>query len=56
LKGFGNSLMLQGGFLFAFDIVQYLLHRRQGKAIENWMDGVTIQSNSHGIGVAWTIR
>lgn len=56
LKGFGNSLILQGGFLFAFDIVQYLLHRRQGKAIETWLDGITIQSNGHGFGLAWNIR
>lgn len=25
LKGFGNSIMLQGGFLFAFDLVNYLI-------------------------------
>jgi hypothetical protein len=56
LKGFGNSLILQGGFLFAFDIVQYLLHRRQGKAIETWLGSVTIQSNSNGLGLAWSIR
>ena len=26
-RGYGNSLMLQGGFLFAFDLVAYGIHR-----------------------------
>jgi hypothetical protein len=56
LKGFGNSLMLQGGFLFAFDIIQYILHRRQGKAMENWTDQLTIQSSGNGLSVALNIR
>ncbi len=28
LEGFGRSLILQGGFLFAFDLVAYLVQRR----------------------------
>lgn len=27
LKGYGQALMLQGGFLFLFDLTTYLLHR-----------------------------
>lgn len=28
LKGYGNSVMLQGGFLMAFDLVMYLIQRQ----------------------------
>ena len=28
LKGYGNSFIMQGGFLFSFDTVMYLLHRK----------------------------
>jgi hypothetical protein len=27
LKGYGSSLILQGGFLFAFDIIMFLVQR-----------------------------
>jgi hypothetical protein len=27
LKGYGSSLILQGGFLFAFDLVMYFVHK-----------------------------
>ncbi len=56
LEGFGNSLLLQGGFLFAFDIVQYMLHRRQGRAMEQWLDGVSIQPAGNGLSIVWQIR
>lgn len=28
LKGYGNSIIMQGGFLFSFDTIMYLLHRK----------------------------
>ena len=56
LEGFGNSLLLQGGFLFAFDVVQYMLHRRQGRAMEQWLDGVSIQPAGNGLSIVWQIR
>lgn len=28
MRGFGNSILVQGGFLFTFDSVMYLLHRK----------------------------
>lgn len=33
LKGFGNSLILQGGFLFAFDITMFLVNNRHSKEL-----------------------
>ena len=33
-KGYGNSLLLQGGFLLVFDLIQYGQHRKNTK----WLD------------------
>ncbi len=30
-QGFGNSLIVQGSFLFAFDTFNFILHRKHGK-------------------------
>lgn len=52
-QGYGNSLLVQGGFLLIFDIIQYAEHRRNGKALEknlaNWQIGTT----ANGIGLAY---
>ena len=33
LNGFGNGLILQGSFLFAFDLTAYAIHHRHGKQL-----------------------
>ncbi len=33
LRGFGNSVMMQGGFLLLFDAVMYTLHHQHGKKL-----------------------
>ena len=40
MKGFGQSLVVQGGFLLLFDVYEYLLHRSNGKAF-NTMNSKT---------------
>ena len=30
-KGYGNSIMLQGGFLLIFDAINYAIHKKHGK-------------------------
>ena len=40
MKGFGQSLVVQGGFLLLFDVYQYLLHRNNGKSL-NTMNSKT---------------
>lgn len=40
--GFGRGLMIQGGFLFLFDGIQYLTHRKNGKGLHSGLEtGVT---------------
>lgn len=37
LEGFGKSLLLQGGFLFLFDISFFLIHQRSDKKLfQSW--------------------
>lgn len=53
LKGFGNAIMLQGGFLLLFDAVMYSLHRRGGKALENLTGNLTLLASPAGLAVAY---
>ena len=50
--GYGNSLLLQGGFLLVFDIIQYTENRRIGRKLEKnagWQIGPT----PNGLGLAY---
>lgn len=52
--GYGNSLIMQGGFLFIFDLTAYILHKRHYK---NKLDGKLdqIELSHNGIGLRWNI-
>jgi hypothetical protein len=52
--GYGNSLIMQGGFLFLFDLTAYILHKRHFK---NNLDGKLdqIELSQNGIGLRWNI-
>ncbi len=39
LKGFGNGLILQGSFLFAFDLTAFAIHHRHGKQVLRFFEG-----------------
>lgn len=55
LQGYGNSMLLQGGFLLVFDLVQYFRHRKQRKSADNlFIDQLSMSSN--GIGLKYTFR
>jgi hypothetical protein len=51
--GFGNSLLIQGGFLFAFDLAQIIINSRYRKAHESllWKN---LSFSDHGIGLKYT--
>ncbi|NBP30513.1 MAG: hypothetical protein EBV23_13245 [Flavobacteriia bacterium] len=38
LNGFGKGLILQGSFLFAFDLTAFALHHRHGKQVLRWVE------------------
>lgn len=49
LKGFGKSVVLQGGFLFAFDLIFYLTMNNHGKGVLSLLSKVQLTPNSVGM-------
>jgi hypothetical protein len=54
-EGYGNSLILQGGFLLVFDLVQYLRHRNHRKKSNAIFFDQLSLSNS-GIGLKYSFK
>lgn len=52
LKGFGKSIVLQGAFLFAFDLIFYLSHTSGQKELMPLLNGLSVSAN--GVGYIWT--
>lgn len=53
-NGFGNGLILQGGFLLVFDLTAYFIHNRHRKnKLTPFFDN--IQLSNSGIGIKWNI-
>ena len=52
-NGFGNGLLLQGGFLFLFDLSAYIIHRHHATLLNPTLDRLTMSSS--GIGLKWRI-
>ncbi|WP_206203764.1 DUF6992 family protein, partial [Thermococcus sp. M36] len=50
-EGYGSSLILQGGFLLVFDIIQYLEHRQNGKKLNSLIDKISLGSTPNGAGL-----
>lgn len=42
LKGYGQSIIIQGGFLFAFDLVLFSLSRHKSSALLKSLDGLSV--------------
>lgn len=55
LKGYGNSVMLQGGFLLLFDGVIYTLHQRHGKKLTNFTDKLTVLAVPAGLTLTYRL-
>jgi len=47
-KGYGNSLILQGSFLLAFDAYAYYLHRNHAKQLP-MLDKVSVHTSGAGV-------
>ena len=48
LKGFGKSVILQGGFLFAFDLVNYYISSRADDKLE-----ILLSATGNGLGLSF---
>lgn len=54
-NGFGNSLLMQGGFLFVFDLTAYMIHNRHSKkSLDKLLNSVELSST--GLGIQWNIQ
>lgn len=51
LKGFGQAVVAQGGFLLLFDLTNYLIHSRNAPHLRKALDRVSVTDN--GIGMVW---
>lgn len=50
-KGYGGSLMLQGGFLLVFDLIQYIQHRQNGNLLYKYLGNLQVASTPNGVGL-----
>lgn len=55
-QGYGNSLLIQGGFLLIFDIIQYAGHRKNGKWMEKTFSNLQVGPVGDGLGVAYHFK
>ena len=54
-NGYGNSMLMQGGFLFLFDLTAYAIHNRHSKkSLDNLLNSIEMSSN--GIGFKWHLE
>lgn len=54
LRGWGNSILLQGGFLFVYDGVMAYLHSRRNKKLDAVMEGIDLTAGIGGVGLRYT--
>ncbi len=47
-KGFGRSIILQGGFLFAFDLVNYFIHASHNEDLQPLMSSLRFDGQNLG--------
>ena len=53
LKGFGNSLLLQGAFLLIFDSGMYAIHNHNGKGLEKVLEKVSVNFDGEQLGLRY---
>ena len=51
LKGYGESVMLQGGMLLLFDGIMYAIHNRHGRELDKLANNFKLAATENGIGV-----
>ena len=52
-KGYGNSIMLQGGFLLLYDAIIYSIHRKHGKKIDGLVDKVQLTGGPGSVSLVY---
>lgn len=49
LEGFGRSIILQGAFLFVFDLVNYAIHAKQNSVIQDLLGSLQFTGDQIGL-------
>ncbi len=52
-KGYGNSIMMQGGFLLLYDAVMYSIHHKHGKLLKGMGDKVTLDAGPGAVSLTY---
>ena len=52
-KGYGNSIMMQGGFLLLYDAVMYAIHRKHGKQLKGMGDKLTFNAGPGAVSLTY---
>ena len=55
LKGYGNSVMMQGGFLFLLDAVMYKLQQHSGKKLNSFTEKLTVIAGPGAFSVSYSL-
>lgn len=53
-KGYGNSIMLQSGFLLVFDALNYAIHRKHGKQLNGLVEKLQINGGPGSVALRYT--
>lgn len=53
-RGYGNSIMVQGGFLMLYDAIMYGIHRSHGKQLKGLGDKVMLNAGPGAISLTYT--
>ena len=53
LKGYGNCIMVQGGFLLLYDVINYAIHHRHGKKLDKMLDKVQVGGAPGGLSLTY---
>lgn len=53
-EGWGNSIMLQGGFLLVYDAINYAIHRKHGKNLNGMVDKVSINGGIGSVSLVYS--
>ena len=52
-EGYGNSIMLQGGFLLLYDAIMYSIHHKHGKQLKGMGDKVTLNAGPGAVSLTY---
>ena len=52
-KGYGNSIMLQGGFLLIYDAIIYAIHRKHGKKLNSLTDKISLNAGPGSVSLVY---